>query len=201
LGMNPEGTEPAAAQPTSGGDGTAPSKRRAHAIGELFREHNRALVNFLLTRLPNEAEAKEVAQEAYVRLLQLDQPIASSFLRWSLFKIAKGLAVDRHRQRVTRTRVDRLDVFDEFDVSSPTENSVLASDEFALLLAALEELPAKCQEAFLLHRFGDLTTAEIGIRMGLTDRMIRKYIKRALGYCRLRLGGMSRDDAMRQGEL
>jgi RNA polymerase sigma factor (sigma-70 family) len=166
----------------------------AWAMSELFREHNRALVSFLMTRVHDEDEAKEIAQEAYVRLLQLHQPVAAGFLRWYLFKIAKDLAVDRHRQRTTRDRIDSSRVLADFDSASPTECSVMASDELAVLRAALGELPPKCQRAFLLHRFEDLSTAEVGERMGLTDRMVRKYVRRALVYCRLRLAGVPRDE-------
>lgn len=193
----PHDPAPAASRATAD---SAASRERAEAISTLFREHNRALVNFLLTRLPSEAEAREVAQEAYVRLLQLDQPVAVSFLRWYLFKIAKGIAVDRHRQRTARQRLDKFDVFAGLDVTSPTESSAMAADELAVLLSALRELPQKCQQAFLLHRFRDLSTTEVAARMGLTDRMIRKYVRRALVYCRLRAEGLSREEAMRQVE-
>ncbi|MGQ0835682.1 MAG: RNA polymerase sigma factor [Gammaproteobacteria bacterium] len=198
--MSAERTETTLAPAAPDTPGPARASDRAEAISALFREHNRALVQFLLTRLPNEAEAKEVAQEAYVRLLQLDQPVAASFLRWYLFKIAKGIAIDHYRQRVVRERLDRLDLFDDLDVSSPTESSVMASDELALLLSALRELPRKCQQAFLLQRFRDLSTLEVAAIMGLTDRMVRRYVKRALIYCRLRIEGLSREEAMRQVE-
>src|SRR5688572_15314657 len=111
---------------SDGGEGA-----RAAAISTLFREHNRALVNFLQTCLPDEQEAKEVAQEAYVKLLQLDQPVAVSILRWYLFKIARCLAVDRRRQHTSRSRLDRLDVFDQLDLTSPLENQAVANDQLA----------------------------------------------------------------------
>jgi RNA polymerase sigma-70 factor (ECF subfamily) len=179
------------------GDALDDAVTRAQAMTALFRDHNRALVMFLLARLQNEEEAKEVAQEAYVRLLQLHQPVATSFLRYYLFKIAKDLAVDRYRQRTARGRIDRLAFFEGLDVSSPTEGSVMAADELSALQSALLELPLKCQEAFLMHRVDDLSTSEIAERMGLTDRMVRKYLQRALVYCRLRIGGMPQEDIVR----
>lgn len=171
---------------------------RAEAISRLFRDHNAALVNFLLTRLHNEAEAREVAQEAYVRLLQLDQPVAMGFLRAYLFRIAKGIAIDRHRQRTTRERIDHQFTDDELNIASPTESSIMAADELTVLLAALRELPRNCQQAFLLHRFKDLSTVEVAERMGMTDRMVRKYVKRALLYCRLRSQGMDKAQALKE---
>jgi len=65
--------------------------RRTVELSQLFREHNRALVLFLASRLKNIQAAREVAQEAYVRVLELDTPGAISFLRSYLFKVAANL--------------------------------------------------------------------------------------------------------------
>lgn len=174
---------------------------RSEAVSALFREHNRALINFLQTRLRDEQEAKEAAQEAYVKLLQLDQPVATGILRWYLFKIARCIAIDRQRHRVSKDRADRLDPFDEFDTSNPTEGQAVASDELARLQSAVDELPRQYRRAFVLQRFQGLSTTEVAARMGLTDRMIRHYIKRALVYCRFRLEGVSRADARKEAQL
>jgi DNA-directed RNA polymerase specialized sigma24 family protein len=41
---------------------------RAVQVTELFRSHNRTLVRFLQAKLQDPQEAREIAQEAYVRL-------------------------------------------------------------------------------------------------------------------------------------
>ena len=71
---------------------------RAAVIERLFREHNEALIRFLRGRVGSRNEALEVAQEAYVRLLSLDQPGAVSYLRAFLFKTAANIAIDRRRR-------------------------------------------------------------------------------------------------------
>jgi RNA polymerase sigma factor (sigma-70 family) len=190
-----ENTEPDESAGASIDDANA--RARAAEISNLFREHNRALVNFVLSRVANEQEAKEVAQEAYVRLLQLDQSVAVSYLRWHLFKIARNIAVDRHRQLTIRTRLDQLDVFEDLELRSPTESSVMATDELDKHMAALRELPPKWQQAFLLHRLRDLSTVEIAARMGLSDRMVRNYVRRTLLYCRLRSAGLPMELALK----
>src|SRR5262245_8726557 len=81
--------------------GVADASQRSALVERLFREHNEALIRFLALRLRSQQEAKEVAQEAYVRLLKLDQPGAVSFLRAFLFKTAANLAVDRIRHEQT----------------------------------------------------------------------------------------------------
>ena len=79
----------------------------AAAVSKLFRDHNRMLVGYLTSRLRSEQEAKEVAQEAYVRLLQLQDPGTPSLLRAYLFKTATNLAIDRLRHRRSSASVRR----------------------------------------------------------------------------------------------
>src|SRR5262245_4031701 len=71
-------------------------------VNQLFREHNQALIKFLLTRVSSEQEVRDLAQEAYVRLLQLHQPGAVSFLRGYLFRLAANLSIDRARRHKVR---------------------------------------------------------------------------------------------------
>lgn len=77
---------------------------RAALVERLFREHNQALLRFLVSKLQSQQEAKDIAQEAYVRLLKLDTPDAVSYLRAFLFKTASNLAIDRLRTRQAETR-------------------------------------------------------------------------------------------------
>jgi RNA polymerase sigma-70 factor (ECF subfamily) len=69
----------------------APFESTAAAVSHLFREHNHALVGYLTARLRSEQEAKEVAQETYVRLLQMQDPGTPGLLRAYLFKTATNL--------------------------------------------------------------------------------------------------------------
>jgi RNA polymerase sigma factor (sigma-70 family) len=183
----PDPQPPAAGQPVAG----------AGFIDQLFREHNAQLVNFLRLRLHNDAEAREIAQEAYVRLLQLRNPGTVSFLRAYLFKIAANLAVDRLRDRqrfdpgLREWGPEADGVADPFDV----ERSMLAAEDYALFMQCLDELTPKCRESFVLHRLKKLSTQQIAQRLGITPRMVRKHVSRALLYCRYRLDGLSAEQA------
>lgn len=164
---------------------------RASTVSRLFREHNRTLVGFLFARLKNEQEAKEIAQEAYVKVLQLErQPGAASFMRSYLFRVAENLAVDRLRQRRSRSRLDQLDSLDDFFQDATAERAAIAKQELDLLRSIVDELPDKCGEAFRLHKLQDIPFPDVARRMSLTERMVRKYVTRALVYIRLRREGV-----------
>lgn len=175
--------------------GTASAGGEPHAtvVARLFREHNRALVGFLTTRLHSISEAMEVAQEAYVRVLQLDKPGASNLLRAYLFRVALNLAIDRLRHRTVEARVhcadpDLIDLAE--DLCDP-ERHVVAQEELGVIAGCLRELPEKCGKAFLMYRLEGETQEQIAKHLGVSDRMVNMYIRQAMLYCRLRLQGFS----------
>src|SRR5438105_10721660 len=102
---------------------------RGAAIARLFQEHNRVLVGFLAARLRNEHEAQEVAQEAYVKLLQLERANAVSFLRAYLFRVAENLALDRLKHRTHEARHRHIASLAESLGGHPVEDEVAASQE------------------------------------------------------------------------
>lgn len=158
---------------------------RRDLVENLFREHNESLLRFLRARLQSDAEAHEVAQEAYVRLLKLDEPGAISYLRAFLFKIASNLAFDRMREKKRAANYVKLTFFEE--ISPSEEQKELLAEQVRLVSGYIEELPPKCRRVFLLNRFHGLSTTEIAAMTQLSDRMVRKYLTRATEYCRMRL--------------
>jgi RNA polymerase sigma factor (sigma-70 family) len=176
-------------------DPSAAADRAAQVAG-VFREHNRTLIGFLVSRLRNEQEAMEVAQEAYVKVLQLEpRHGAVSYLRSYLFRTAENLAVDRMRQRRSRARLDQLESLDTLFAESLAERAAVAEQELALLRCAVAELPDRCREAFRLHKLEDRPFEEVAALMGVSERMVRKFIGRALVYVRLRREGYSATEA------
>jgi RNA polymerase sigma factor (sigma-70 family) len=184
----------------------APSASNSAAVSQLFREHNRMLVGYLTTRLRSEQEAKEVAQEAYVRLLQLHEPGTPGLLRAYLFKTATNLAIDRLRHRRVRQRTEeQQELFAEL---APTcgewddpAKQLLVREQADQLLAYLQELPIKCQRVFQLHRFEGLPQHEVAARLGFSERMVRRYVTYAMVYCHLRLEGMAADQVRQKVTL
>lgn len=187
------------ANPTIAGESTADPPApdsRAEEVAGIFRQHNRTLIGFLVSRVRNEQEAMEIAQEAYVKVLQLEpREGAVSYLRSYLFRVAENLAVDRMRQRRVRMRLDQLEPSDGLFQEANAERAVVAEQELALLRCAVAELPDRCREAFRLHKLEDRSFEEVARLMGVSERMVRKFIARALTYIRLRREGYSAMEA------
>src|SRR3546814_3471829 len=74
---------------------------------------------------------------------------------------------------------------------SDWSSDVCSSDLFADLersyAAALDELSPRCREVFRLRRHGEMTTAEVADRFGMSHRMVQKYMVQALELLSVRL--------------
>src|SRR5579872_4932244 len=125
---------------------------RAHVIERLFRDHNEALLRFLRGRVRSHSEALEVAQEAYVRLLSLDQPGAVSYLRAFLFKTAANIAIDRRRRHLNYGKVTERQLFMELAENRTPEREVAAEQTLHLLERLIEAMPPKCRESFVMNQ-------------------------------------------------
>jgi RNA polymerase sigma-70 factor (ECF subfamily) len=156
-------------------------------IAQLFEAHNSALMRFLTCRLKSTQQAKEVAQEAYVRLLQLDAPGGVSYLQAFLFKTASNLAVDRIRSATRRERIAQINFFGETEPAPSPEAGVAAGQMIERVLAIVDELPPKCRYAFVMHHFRGHEYADVAKLMGISERMVRLYVERAVVFCRERL--------------
>jgi RNA polymerase sigma factor (sigma-70 family) len=198
----------------SSGDGVVtPADSNAAAVSQLFREHNRMLVGYLTVRLRSEQEAKEVAQEAYVRLLELRKPGSPDSLRALLFKMAGNLAIDRLRHRKVRSRIEENvrsrieeqealgDIGTARGESDDPAKQFLAREQIDRLLKFLQELPIKCQHVLSLHRLEGIPQQEVAARLGLSERMVRRYVTYAMVYCHLRMEGMAVDQVRQRVSL
>ena len=186
----------------SEGSQCAPSPPRmpihTSALAQLFLENNRSLCAYLRVRVSSQHEAEDIAQEAYARLLQHDQPRAIAFLRAYLFKVAANIASDRARQRRSHLRVDLAHSSEEQIDSATPDQQLYAAEQLSLLARALNELPAKYRRAFLLCRIQEWDTNQIAADLGVGERMARHYVRRSARYCRLRLDGATPRDARRE---
>jgi RNA polymerase sigma factor (sigma-70 family) len=164
------------------------SRDRRHHLSALFSEHQMRLVRFLTVKLGSIAEAQDVAQETYLRLLEQTISAPDTNLRALLYVTARNIAIDRRRQQGRRGVGDVPQGSIESEVRSP-ERIVAGRQELVLLANLIEQLPPKCRDAFVAYKFYDMSYHEIAQRMCLTESMVRKYVLRAIAYCSGHLNG------------
>lgn len=157
-----------------------------------FRAHHASLIRYLRRRVANEAEARDIAQEAYLRLFRYRDNQDLPSLRALVFRIATNLLGMRARIARTQRSVDHrsLDEALELPTNDPSpEQHLVAEQQLERLMGAIRRLPARCQQVFILSRFHGMAYPEIAMRLHISIKMVEKHITHALATCRHEVGG------------
>ena len=159
-----------------------PAGREAADLDTAFREHGRALFQFLRRRAGAE-DAPDLVQEVFVRAAGSAQRESlvnpGGFLR----RIANNLLIDRSRREERRGGSD-LSFCEERDSASPAQQTwdIEAADLLGLYEAALDTMSPRSREVFLMHRVDELSYREIHERLGISVVTVEYHMMKALAH-------------------
>ena len=160
---------------------------RGGFVERLFAEHRRALQAYFHRRIRAKADAADLAQEVYVRMLRVSDPEAIRNPQLYLYTVASNLVKEHSildRRQVGRLDIDDATVQQRLGELPPLESQLEASEMARRLGATLEQLPVRWRTALILqYRYG-LTYQEIADRLGVSSNMVKKYLAQGLGHCR-----------------
>lgn len=167
---------------------SVPDMPTSHVSGyrceQLYHDHHRWLVRWLRRRLGCSETAADLAHDAFVRLLRRPQEFDSfDGARAYLSTMARGLCTDLWRRReIERAYLEALAASPQPLAPSAEEQSAViqALDEIDAMLC---RLPEKAASAFVLAMVLGMTDAEVAREIGVSDRMVRKYVARAMLHC------------------
>src|SRR3546814_12712540 len=87
----------------------------------------------------------------------------------------------RAQRRAPTLEWDDDDGWDDQACAAPDQESgLLFADLERSYAAALDELSPRCREVFRLRRHGEMTTADVADRFGMSHRMVQQYMVQAL---------------------
>lgn len=166
----------------------------AQAIEQLFHNHRHELTRVIRRIVRCEQAAADLVQDTYVRFMNMGRSTTIAFPRALLFRTAKNLAIDHLRKgKFEQQGGDTVKVSLERPSEAPSAEQALSDKQrFHILSKAIETLPPRCREAFLLHRVQECSYREIARRLSITESAVEKLIMRSLVHCR---GILQRYDA------
>jgi RNA polymerase sigma-70 factor (ECF subfamily) len=141
------------------------------------------MLRILSARTGSRHAAEEILHEAYARMLELDRPDVAGFLVNYIWKMIWNLLTDEKRREVRRARLDPVALFETERVAPSPEVVLCEQERLELLDKAIDKLPSKEWEAFMLRAQEGLSYKEVGARMGIGERMAQLHVASALKYC------------------
>lgn len=151
------------------------------------RPHEPALRAFLQQRFPDIHDVDDLVQESYARLLEAHrkEPIANA--RAYLFTIARNSALSQLRRPRIFSDQPLEEAAPENLVAPGADvvDLVATRQEVSILLAAVETLPARCREIFILTKLQGLSHQAVADRLGLSVQTVHVQVSRGIQKCTL----------------
>ncbi|MGH8653410.1 MAG: sigma-70 family RNA polymerase sigma factor [Gammaproteobacteria bacterium] len=149
----------------------------------LYREHHAWLMGWLWTRVGCRYLAEDHAHDAFVRFIAVPDVRAVREPRAYLATIAHGLLVNHRRRRAIERAYWEAMAAEPAGLAPSPEEHALILETLLEIDAALDKLPNRVRSAFLMAQIEGLSYAEIGSRLGVSERMVKKYMARAMLHC------------------
>ena len=167
-------------------------------LAALVREYSGLLYRVALSILRNPAEAEDVVQDTFVRVLQQRSKVDEiADIRPWLVRIAWNLALDR-RRKIRPEQMDEAFAANLAAKSMAADSMLQESQRIAAVLREIDRLPKSEREVLLLSVNEELGAAGIAAVLGRSESAVRALLFRARTRLRERLE--SRREQPKRGE-
>jgi len=140
-----------------------------------------ALMQYLQHNWRNKSDIADLRQDIYVRVYESALKGIPDSPKAFVFATARNLLI----RRLRREQIVPIEAVSDFDalgtaIETPgPDSNLIARDELRRLQAALDRLPPRCREAFVMRQVDGLSRREIAARMGVTEKTVKTHLQAA----------------------
>lgn len=155
------------------------------AFSQLYSEHHRWLLTWLQQRMAYPDNAPDAAQDTWLRILASHAHLSLREPRAFLATTARRLLIDRaRRQSIEQAYLESLQRSIENQGGEASPEQILEAVQLLTGLAeVLNGLSAKARQAFLMRHLDGASHAQIAEHLGVSNKMVQKYLVQALLKC------------------
>jgi RNA polymerase sigma factor (sigma-70 family) len=162
-------------------------------VERLFAEHRGALQTFFLRRIRSKADASDLAQEVYVRMLRISDKEAIRNPVHYLYTVASNLVKEHavlDRRQASGIDIDEAPAHEQLETLPEFDGELDTRRRVARLGVVLKQLRPKCRAAVELRYTHGLSFQAIGTHLGVSPQMAKKYVAQGLRHCRRRMAAL-----------
>ena len=159
-------------------------------VERLFAEQRGALQTFFLRRIRAKADAADLAQEVYVRMLRVSNQDAIRNPIHYLYTVANNLVKEHavlERRQASGIDIDEAPAHEQLKTLPAFDGDLDTAQRVLRLGIVLQQLRPKCRAAVELRFTHDLSYREIAMHLGVSPQMAKKYVAQGLSHCRRRM--------------
>ncbi|SDV46891.1 sigma-70 family RNA polymerase sigma factor [Chitinasiproducens palmae] len=156
-------------------------------VQTFYVSHHGWLQTWLRGRLGNACDAADLTHDTFLSVIKAGTLQEIREPRPFLATIAKRLLAHRYRrQLIERSYLEALAALPE-ETAPPPEKRLMVLEALQEIDSALDGLPLRVKQAFLLAHLEALTYQQIAERLNVSASSVKQYLSRANCQCLFRL--------------
>lgn len=152
---------------------------------EEIEPHEPSLRAWLRSRFGFDTAIDDIVQESYIRILKTQSRTSINSPKAYLFRTARNVAVDylkdlKKRQAEPLDETSNIVHLEDWETA---KDILQHRNKVELLRAAIEALPDRCREVFVMRRVHGLPSAEIAKRLKISTHTVSAQLTIGLKKC------------------
>lgn len=147
--------------------------------------HDSQLKAYLHGSFPSVRDLDDVVQESYLRIWRARATQSIRSAKSYLFQVARHVVLDliRHQRSSPIDTVTDLSDLRVLDSRPDAADAACSREEIVLLADAIDSLPARCREIFILRKIKQVPQKEIAFILGISVQTVQVQVLRGMKRC------------------
>ena len=165
-----------------------PARPNAIPDTSWYSDHREELMAYAIKHFRISSHcADDIVQAVYLRMQNADSEILNP--RQYAYRITHNLCIDLKRKEKSMNSLnDHVAEHSHTQNDLCPERTISARQLLTKLNNVIWKMPEKRRKLFTMHRFQELSFAEIGRQTGLSESAVRKHVAKALAECHQAMG-------------
>lgn len=147
----------------------------------MFRQHYQRLCSYANTFLKDEESSEDVVQEIFIKVWEKNKmSIDANKIKFYLFTAVRNNCLTLLKKN-NKNRIHELKEDDAtYEIKIQLDPEEKDTDTKALISQAMEQLPPKCREVFMLSRLSGQTYKQIAETLGISVKTVENQMGKAI---------------------
>ena len=133
-----------------------------------------------MARRAGNDDVEDILQDAFLKVIEVSRRQDIEKLDHLLARVVRCLTIDRIRRRRTRSAAPGQEIREALDLTTDPELVAISGQRLRRTMAAIDDMPPRRREVFLLHRIDELPYSQIARRLNISMKAVEKHIHLAL---------------------
>lgn len=173
---------------------SGPDHDNSDARRFIFNKYYPRLLGFAINIIGEKSEAEDIVQDCFMHVFQKKDINEGTPLQQLLFTTVRNLCLNsikhnaiilKHNAQIQKEQ--HREALYQADFCGNAMHKMISDELRAKLGEAIETIPERQREAFIMSRIYGMKSKDIAEQMGITTKMVDRHIKNATGLLRKQL--------------